>query len=116
MLSAESTTRAWRLREHASEREKFFISFTYDRQVTGNLEKAYRILELWSQTYPRGENPNPYDLLSGLSTHAGFADAFESVFPNASGSHRDTGPVFGAIPEEATVKETVAFSRFPSAF
>ena len=69
VLSAESTTRAWRLREHASEREKFFISFTYDRQVTGNLEKAYRILELWSQTYPRGENPNPYDLLSGLSTH-----------------------------------------------
>jgi eukaryotic-like serine/threonine-protein kinase len=34
------------------------------------LEKAYQTLELWLQTYPRrGENPNPHDLLSGVSTH-----------------------------------------------
>ena len=29
----------------------------YDREVTGNLEKAYQTLELWLQTYPRGEEP-----------------------------------------------------------
>ena len=55
VLSAQSTTKAWQLRERVSDREKFFIDFTYDRQVTGNLEKAYQTLELWLQTYPRGE-------------------------------------------------------------
>jgi tetratricopeptide (TPR) repeat protein len=69
VLSAESTTKGWLLRDRVSDRERFFIDFTYDRQVTGNLEKAYQTLELWSQTYPRGDNPNPQDLLAGLSTH-----------------------------------------------
>ena len=55
VLSAESTTKAWQLRDRVSDRERFFIDFTYDRQVTGNLEKAYQTLELWLQTYPRGE-------------------------------------------------------------
>jgi TolB-like protein len=67
VLAAESTTKAWQLRERASEREKFFISFTYDRQVTGNLENAFQTLELWAQTYPRGGEPDPQDLLAGLS-------------------------------------------------
>ena len=69
VLSAESTTRAWQLRDRVSDREKFFIDFTYDRQVTGNLEKAYQTLELWLQTYPRGPQPNPLGLLGGLSSH-----------------------------------------------
>ena len=69
VLSAQSTTRAWQLRDRVSDRERFFIDFTYDRQVTGNLEKAYQTLELWLQTYPRGEEPNALSLLGGLSTH-----------------------------------------------
>src|SRR5947207_3013263 len=69
VLSAESATAAWRLRDRVSDREKFFIDFTYDRQVTGNLEKAYQTLELWFQTYPRGEAPSPQSLLGGISTH-----------------------------------------------
>jgi serine/threonine protein kinase len=69
-LSAESTAKAWQLRDRVSDREKFFIDFTYDRQVTGNLEEAYQTLELWLQTYPRGEeDPSALDLLGGLSTH-----------------------------------------------
>jgi tetratricopeptide (TPR) repeat protein/predicted Ser/Thr protein kinase len=69
VMSAESTTKAWQLRERVSDREKFFIDFTYDRQVTGNLEKAYQTLELWSQTYPRIESLSAQSLLGGLSTH-----------------------------------------------
>ena len=67
-LAVESTTRAWRLRDRVSGRERFFIDFLYDRQVTGNLEKAYQTLELWQQTYPRGD-PDPRGLLGGISTH-----------------------------------------------
>ena len=69
VLSAESTMKAWHLRDRVSDREKFFIDFLHDRQVTGNLEKAYQTLELWLQTYPRGERPTPHSLLGGLSTH-----------------------------------------------
>jgi eukaryotic-like serine/threonine-protein kinase len=70
VLSAESTTKAWQLRDRANDPERFFIEFTYYRQVMGNLEKAYQTLELWLQTYPRGgEPPTPQQLLGGLATH-----------------------------------------------
>jgi serine/threonine protein kinase/tetratricopeptide (TPR) repeat protein len=71
VLGAESTTRAWQLRDRVSDRERFFIDFAYDREVTGNLEKAYQTLELWSQTYPRGGGgtATPQGLLGGISTH-----------------------------------------------
>ena len=69
VLSAESATKAFQLRERASERERFFITFNYDREVTGNLEHAFQTLELWEQTYPRrSAPPDPMELLGGLST------------------------------------------------
>ena len=73
-LAAKYATRAWQLRERVSDRERFFIDFTYDRQVTGNLEKAYQTLEAWLQAYPRGPHDsdpgaNPQGLLGGLATH-----------------------------------------------
>jgi tetratricopeptide (TPR) repeat protein len=52
-LSAESTKKAYELRDRASDREKFFIAATYETQVTGDLEKALQTCELWVQTYPR---------------------------------------------------------------
>jgi tetratricopeptide (TPR) repeat protein len=55
------------LRDRVSDRERFFIDFTYDRQVTGNLDRAYQTLELWLRTYPRGEQPSPESLLGGLA-------------------------------------------------
>ena len=70
VLSAESTEKAWRLRDRVSERERFFIDFLYNRQVTGNLEKAYQTLESWLQVYPRAAAPpSPQDLLSGIATN-----------------------------------------------
>jgi serine/threonine protein kinase/tetratricopeptide (TPR) repeat protein len=64
VLSAESTRKAFELRDHASDREKFYITVNYDRQVTGNLEKAQRTCELWAQTYPR--DAHAHGLLSGF--------------------------------------------------
>ena len=70
VLSAESTLKAWQLRNRTSERERYFIEFLYYRQVTGNLEMAYKSLESWYRTYPQeGEPPTPQDLLGGISTH-----------------------------------------------
>ena len=65
-LSAESSTRAYELRHRASDRERFFISADYDRQVTGNLERQLQTLTLWAQTYPR--DSLVHGLLSGFVT------------------------------------------------
>ncbi len=53
VLSAESTSKAYQLRDRTSDAEKFFVTATYDQQVTGNLERAQQTFELWGQTYPR---------------------------------------------------------------
>jgi len=53
VLGEESTRKAYELREHATDRDRFFIMAIYDRQVTGNLEKEGETLRLWAQTYPR---------------------------------------------------------------
>ena len=64
VLSAESTAKAYELRDRASDKEKFFISASYDRQVTGNLQKAEQTCELWLQAYPRDRSPHGF--LAGL--------------------------------------------------
>jgi tetratricopeptide (TPR) repeat protein len=67
-LAHENATKAWQLRDHATDREKFFIDFNYNREAKGDLEKAFQTLELWIQSYPRrGADPNPHSLLAGLS-------------------------------------------------
>ena len=65
-LSAESAAKAWQLRNHANERERFFIDATYDRQVTGNLEKARQTLESWARGYPRDRDA--HGMLSGYTS------------------------------------------------
>jgi eukaryotic-like serine/threonine-protein kinase len=67
-LSADATQRAFELRQRASARERFFITFSYDRQITGNLQKTRQTLDLWIQTYPR--DASPHSFLSGLTTLA----------------------------------------------
>ena len=57
-LAAASTTRAWELRDRTSEHEKFFITSNYEIFVTGNLEAAQPICEVWARTYPREALPH----------------------------------------------------------
>jgi len=51
--AAENARKAYELRERVSEREKFYIESHYEHFVTGDLEAARKIYELWAQTYPR---------------------------------------------------------------
>jgi serine/threonine protein kinase/tetratricopeptide (TPR) repeat protein len=60
VLSAKSTSKAYELREHASDNEKFFITASYEMQVTGNMEKARETCELWAKTYPRDYIPHGF--------------------------------------------------------
>ena len=62
-IAAGYTSRAYQLRNRASEPEKYLISAIYYKEVTGNLEKAEQSCRLWAQDYPRAEMPHDY--LSG---------------------------------------------------
>ena len=44
--------KAHELRDRVSDRERRFILFLYDRQVTGNLQKESETIEAWVQAYP----------------------------------------------------------------
>ncbi|MGA8233886.1 MAG: protein kinase [Candidatus Acidiferrales bacterium] len=56
-LAEENTRKAYELREHVTERERFYIEAHYSEVVTGDLEKERQVYELWSQTYPRAALP-----------------------------------------------------------
>jgi tetratricopeptide (TPR) repeat protein len=58
------TRKAWELRGRASEREKYWISTSYDMLVTGNLVKARESCGLWAHSYPRSWEPHAF--LSGI--------------------------------------------------
>jgi serine/threonine protein kinase len=66
VVSLESTSKAYQLRDHTSDRERFFITTLYDRDVTGNLEKTQQTLELWAQSYPRDRDA--HGLMSGFAS------------------------------------------------
>jgi tetratricopeptide (TPR) repeat protein/predicted Ser/Thr protein kinase len=65
-VGAQSVARAYALRDRVSDRENFFITFNYHRQVTRNLELARQTLESWVGKYP-GEMM-AHSLLSGLTS------------------------------------------------
>jgi DNA-binding winged helix-turn-helix (wHTH) protein len=59
-LSVYYRTKAYELRDRASEAEKYWITATYHKGVTGNIPKAIEACDLWIQDYPRAEMPHLY--------------------------------------------------------
>jgi eukaryotic-like serine/threonine-protein kinase len=62
-VAASYAQKAYDLRNHASEAEKYFIMSRYYKAVTGNMEKAEQVCLLWIQAYPRMAMPHTH--LSG---------------------------------------------------
>jgi serine/threonine protein kinase/tetratricopeptide (TPR) repeat protein len=56
-LAASFITKAFDLKERASERERLYISSHYYDIVTREIDKAIEIYEQWVQTYPRDSVP-----------------------------------------------------------
>ena len=65
-LGAQSIATAYELRGRVSDRENFFVTFNYYRQVPRNLELARQTLESWVQKYPN--DLMPHGFLSGLTS------------------------------------------------
>jgi eukaryotic-like serine/threonine-protein kinase len=57
-LGGASTAKAYELRDRVSEREKFYIESHYYYILTGDIEKAQQIFELWGRIYPRDASPH----------------------------------------------------------
>jgi tetratricopeptide (TPR) repeat protein len=55
--------KAYELRAHTSEPERYFISSRYDKAVTGNIPAAVQTCQLWIDAYPRSWLPR--SLLAG---------------------------------------------------
>jgi tetratricopeptide (TPR) repeat protein len=89
-LARENATKAWDLRDRASDHERFNIEFIYQRIATGNLEKARQICELWSQAYPRDVSPHSY-LAGGVLLGVGRYDRAEEEGKKAIELDPDNG-------------------------
>jgi DNA-binding winged helix-turn-helix (wHTH) protein/tetratricopeptide (TPR) repeat protein len=59
-LSVDYRTKAYELRGRVSEAEKYWITATYHKGVSGNIPKAIEACDLWIQAYPRSEMPRIY--------------------------------------------------------
>ena len=56
-LAAENIRKAYALRDRVSEYEKYRIASLYYTSVTGELEQAIQVHELWAKSYPQDEVP-----------------------------------------------------------
>ena len=62
-LGHEEIIKGWKLRDNASDLEKYLVDLNYQREVLGNFEKARQTCDLWIQSYPR--DFMPHSLLAG---------------------------------------------------
>jgi tetratricopeptide (TPR) repeat protein/predicted Ser/Thr protein kinase len=68
-MASEYGKKAYELRDRTSEHEKLYIDSHYYNFVTGDLEKAMQVYELWKQSYPRDEIP--YTNLGSIDAQIG---------------------------------------------
>jgi len=67
--SRDESTKAYKLRDRVSERERFLITSSYYGAVTGQWNEQIQELETWKATYPQDEEP--LNLLANRYTTAG---------------------------------------------
>jgi eukaryotic-like serine/threonine-protein kinase len=56
-LAAENLKKAYDLRDRVSEREKYRITSMYYQLVTGEIEQATQVFEMWAKSYPADPVP-----------------------------------------------------------
>ncbi len=118
MLAAENTRKSYELRSRVSEWEKFYIESHYYHFVTGDLEKARQVYELWAQIYPREQVPptNLGVVFQTLGQHdKSFTEFSEAMRLNSSDSLNFANLVLGYIHlqrlDEARAAAAEALSR-----
>lgn len=82
-LADAAITKAFELKDRASERERFYIAAHYYEMVTGETDKGIQVYEQWKQAYPRDNVP-----LDNLALAYSGLDQPEKALANASEAAR----------------------------
>jgi len=82
-VGIEYTKKAYSLRDRASEAEKFYIDSHYYDNVTGDVEQANQVYQLWTQTYPRDSIP-----FNNLGVSYAVMGQWEKALPVARQAHQ----------------------------
>jgi serine/threonine protein kinase/predicted Zn-dependent protease len=115
-LAMEYASRAYHLRDHATEREKLVISQLYFR-ATGEIEKSMETLELWEADYPRESAPhnNLGACEAELGRHEKALSEFKEAFrldPNSMTHYSNLGQSYVHLNQldqaKATFEESLA--------
>jgi tetratricopeptide (TPR) repeat protein len=93
--SGANLTKAFELREHVSERERFMIEGAYYNNAAGDLDKARQALELVIQSYPRFWVP--HDNLAGLWSTSGQWEKAASEYKEAIRLNPAAGIDYGGL-------------------
>ncbi|MBZ5599916.1 MAG: tetratricopeptide repeat protein, partial [Acidobacteriia bacterium] len=107
--AGEYLTKAFRLREHTSEREKLTIAANYYRLVTGELDKAAQIYQEAIESYPRGF-PGFYSSLGLLYAEQGQYEKAAEIARQAVHLMPDQVSIYVNL-----ANDTVALQRFDEA-
>lgn len=95
VLSQQSLKKAYELRQHANDRERFFIETNYENGVTGDLTKDQEVCGVWAQTYPR--DALPHNELSWTDQELGkYGDSIEEA-RQAIGLDPDFTPAYNNL-------------------
>ena len=106
--AGEYYTKAFELRDHASEREKLAISADYYSTVTGELEKAAQTYQQWIESYPRD-----FSALGNLGVVFTAQGEYEKSIAATRESLRSTPD--SAAPYENLANNLIALQRFGEA-
>lgn len=101
-------TKAYELRDRASEPEKFYITGHYYDLVSGDLDKTIELYQQWIHTYPR--DVRPVDNLS--LTYARIGDAEKALATAVEASRVDPQDFFGY---QNQIAGYMALNRFDEA-
>jgi len=77
-LAREYVQKAFDLRERVSEREKLYISEKYYNYVTGEIDKAFEVLQTWAHLYPNDFIPH-----NNLALNYSFLGRYEEALKEA---------------------------------
>ena len=106
--ASEYETRAFQLREHASEREKLGIAGTYYLNVTGELDKSAQTWQEYMESYPR--DLLAYDNLASLFNLQGQYEKAEEIEERMSRLAPNQGLAYQNLANDA-----LALQRFDEA-
>jgi len=109
-LALEYASRAYQLRDHATELEKLTISGRYFR-ATGDIEKQMQTLQLWETDYPRESIPhnNLGACEAQLGRHESALSEFKEALrldPNSTGHYSNLGMAYLRVNQLEEAKDT----------